>query len=192
MSGRTLFWVVSAGLISFFLWIIFTVGTSPVTDQERRARQAPSAEEVRQAYLTRRERRKARRDEEEEEEDATPVVVYEESAPPVGYSPAPQQVERHSAYNDDVWRASPRREQEPARDVQYQAQPDPYMAPRRNSQYEDDFEAPPQSQARITDSQGMDSIHSIQVAPDRTWNYKTGEYQWADKQADGTLRERDE
>lgn len=179
MSGRALFWIVSAGLISSFLWIIFTVGTSPVTDQERRARQAPSAEEVRQAYLTRRDRRNARRDEEEEEEDATPMVVYEQAAPAMGYAPAPQQVERRTAYNDDAWRASQQRPQEPVNDPRFRAQQDPYMTPRREGQYEDDYaqvpQSPPQPPTRYIGYDGRNMNGAIDIGNGYVKDRNTGE-----------------
>lgn len=48
--------------------------------------------------------------------------------------------------------------------------------------------APPQ----ITYPNAMPHNTAVQVAPNRIWDYSTGEYHWADPQADGTLRQRQE
>lgn len=63
---------------------------------------------------------------------------------------------------------------------------DPYAWP------EDPTPPPPPAPARITYPNAMPHNTAVQVAPDRIWDYSTDEYHWADQQADGTLRQRQE
>jgi hypothetical protein len=61
---------------------------------------------------------------------------------------------------------------------------DPYNAPVP-------VEAP--SEARIIrNANSMPNVTTVQVAPDRVWDYSTGQYKWADEQADGSLQQRGE
>lgn len=66
----------------------------------------------------------------------------------------------------------------------------PIPTPARTSSWPAD--EPVAAPARITHTTGMPHDTAVQVAPDRVWDYSTGQYHWADQQADGTLRQRQE
>jgi hypothetical protein len=59
---------------------------------------------------------------------------------------------------------------------------DPYAAPHR------DYDS---GTRIIRDANSMPNVTTVQVAPDRVWDYSTGQYHWADEQADGSLRVRE-